>query len=44
MRMMWRIREDMRNQGYDLPNRVGKTSDQCNYTPYWESFKPYRHG
>jgi len=29
MRMIWRIRADMRNQRNDLPDLVGKTSDQC---------------
>ena len=28
MRIIWRIRVDMRNQGYDMPDRVGKTSYQ----------------
>jgi len=42
MRMMWRIREDMRDQGYELPGWVGKTSYRCNYTPYRESYQPYR--
>jgi len=42
MRMMWRIREDMRNQGYDLPDWVRKTSYRCNYTAYRESYQPYR--
>jgi len=28
-RMMWRIRADMTNQGYDLPDWVGKTSYRC---------------
>jgi len=38
----WRIRADMRNQGYDLPDWVGKTSywgyyisDQDSYLVYW---------
>ena len=31
MRTMWRIRADMRNQGYDLPDWVGKTSYWCYY-------------
>ena len=33
MRMMWRIRANMRNQGYDLPDWVGKTSYWCDYMP-----------
>jgi len=33
MRTMWRIQGDMGNQGYDLPDWVGKTSYQSNYTP-----------
>ena len=28
LRTMWRIRADMRNQGYNLPDWVGKTSYQ----------------
>ena len=32
MRTMWRIRADMRNQGYDLPDWVGKTLYWCYYT------------
>jgi len=42
MRTMWRIQADMRNQGYDLPDWVGKTSYQCNYTPHWDLYLPYR--
>jgi hypothetical protein len=42
MKMMWRIREDMENQGYDWPDWVGKASYQCNYTPYRESHQLYR--
>jgi hypothetical protein len=30
MKTMWRIREDTGKQGYDLPDRVGKTAYQCN--------------
>jgi len=26
---IWRIRADMRDQGYDLPDWVGKTSYRC---------------
>jgi len=29
MGAIWRIRADMRNQGYNLPDWVGKTSYQC---------------
>jgi hypothetical protein len=32
MRTMCRIHADMRNQGYDLPDWVGNTSYQYNYT------------
>ena len=42
MNMMWRIRVDIGNQGYDLPEWVGKASCQGNYTPYCESHHPYR--
>jgi len=41
MRTMCRIREDMRSQGYDLPDSVGKTSYRCNYTPDSESYLSY---
>jgi hypothetical protein len=30
-----------RNQGYNLPDWVGKTSYRCNYTPGWDSYLPY---
>jgi len=42
MRMIWRIRADMRNQGYNLPDWVGTTSYQCDYTPDRDSYLPYR--
>jgi len=42
MRTMWRIRADIRNQGYNLPDWVGKTSYRCNYTPDRDSYLPYR--
>jgi len=42
MRMNWRIRADMRNLGYDLPDRVGKTSYQCYYMPHRDLYLPYR--
>jgi len=42
MTMIWRIRADMRNQGYDLPDGVGKTSYWCYYTPDLESYLLYR--
>jgi fructosamine-3-kinase len=42
MRTMWRIRADMRNQGYDLPNWVGKTMNRCNNTPDWDLYLLYR--
>jgi len=32
----------MRNQGYDLPDWVGKTSYRCDYTPDRDSYLPYR--
>jgi len=32
MRTMLTIRADMRNQVYNLPDWVGKTSYQCDYT------------
>ena len=32
MGAIWRIRADMRNQEYNLPDWVGKTSYQCDYT------------
>ena len=33
MRTMWMIRADIGNLGYDLPDWVGITSCQRNYTP-----------
>ena len=33
MRTIWRIRADMRCQGYDLPDWVWKTSHRCFYPP-----------
>ena len=32
---------DMRNQGYDLPDWVGKTSYRCYYPPDRDSYLPY---
>jgi len=42
LRTMCRIREDMRNQGYDLPDWVVKTLYRFNYTPDWDSYLLYR--
>ena len=42
MRMMWRIRADMRNQQYDLPEWVGKIWYRCNYMPDRDSYLLYR--
>jgi hypothetical protein len=42
MRTMWRIQAGMRNQGYNLPDRVGKTSYQCNYTLDRYAYPLYR--
>ena len=36
------VRADMRNQGCDLPDWVGKTSYRCNYPPDRDSYLPYR--
>jgi len=41
MRMMWWIRADIRNEGYDLPNWDAKTSYRCNYTPDRDLYLPY---
>jgi len=41
IRTMWRTQADMRNQGYDLPDWVGKTSYQCNYMLDQDSYLPY---
>ena len=35
---------DMRNQGYDMPDWIGKTSYWYNYTPDWDSYLLYRGG
>jgi hypothetical protein len=32
----------MKNQGYDLPDRVGKTTYRCNYKLHWNLYLPYR--
>jgi len=40
--MLWRIRADMRNQGYDLPDWVGKTLYRCIYTADRGSYQLYR--
>jgi len=42
MTTMWRIRADMRNQGYDLGDRVWKTSYRGDYWPDRDSYLPYR--
>jgi len=42
MRTMWRIQADMRNQGYDLPDWVGKTSYRCYYRPDQDSYLLYQ--
>jgi len=42
MGTMWRIRADMRDQGYDLPDCVGKTLYRCHYRPDQDSSLPYR--
>jgi len=42
MRTMWRIRADMRNQAYNLPDQVGMTSDRCDYKPDRDSYLLYR--
>jgi len=39
---MRRIQMDKGNQGYDLPDWVGKTLYQCNYTPNRDSYLPYQ--
>jgi hypothetical protein len=42
MTTMWRIPVDMTNQGYNLPDWVGKTVYRCNYPPDRDSYMPYR--
>ena len=42
MRAIRRIQEDMRNQGCDLPDCVGKASYRCYYTPEQNSSLTYR--
>jgi len=42
MRTILRIRADLRNQGYDLPDWVYKTSDHCYYPPNGDWYLPYR--
>jgi len=40
--MIWRIRADMRNLGYDLPDWVGKTSCRCEFAPDQDLYLPYQ--
>ena len=42
MGAIWRIRADMRNQGNDMPDWVGKTSYRCEFAPDQDSYLPYR--
>jgi len=42
LRTMWRIRADMRNEKYALPDWVGKTAYWCNYMPDRDSDLPYQ--
>jgi len=42
MRTMGRIQANMRNQGYNLANWVGKTSDWCNNMPDRDSYLLYQ--
>jgi hypothetical protein len=39
---MWRIRADMRNHRYHLPDWVGTTLYQGYYTPDWDWYLWYR--
>jgi hypothetical protein len=39
---MWRIREGMRNQGYDMTDWVGKTAYRLNYTPDADMYLPHQ--
>jgi len=41
MSTMWSVQADTRNQGYDLPDCVGKTSFQCHYTTDQNSYLPH---
>jgi len=41
LKTMWRIQADMGNQGYNLPNWVGKTAYWRNYTPDRDSYLLY---
>jgi len=41
MRKLSRIQADIRIQGYNWPDWVGKTSYRCNYTPDRDSYLPY---
>jgi len=38
---MWRIRADMGNQGYDLPDWDGKTLHRCSETPDRDLYQLY---
>jgi hypothetical protein len=40
-RAMWTIQANITNQGYDLPDLVGKASDLCHYMPDEELYLQY---
>jgi len=42
MGTIWRIRAGIQNQGYNLPEWVGKTTYKWNYTRDQDSYLPYR--
>ena len=42
IRMMWRMRADKRNQGYEIPDKVGITSYRCDYMPDRDSYLLYQ--
>ena len=42
METRWRIRADRGNQGYQLPDWVGKSSYRCNYMLDRDSYRAYQ--
>jgi hypothetical protein len=42
MRTIWKIHAAMRNQEYNLPDWVSKTSYGCYYLPDQDMYLPYR--
>jgi len=41
MGIRWRIRAYRRNQGYNIPESVGKATNRWYYNQNWDSYVPY---